>query len=96
MRTKNYLAGCAILALAGTVAAATLEREQHQSGVIPLSYDLLLAPDADNLQFHGQVRIAVEVKASTSSIVLNADELVLEKAVLDSTETVTAILIHMT
>jgi len=65
------------------------QREQLPSTIVPLSYDLALVPDAVNLQFRGQVRIAIQVKTSSSSIVLNADQLVLDKAVLDTTETAT-------
>src|SRR5580704_6505202 len=71
--------------------ATTLEREQLPSGVTPLHYDLSLVPDSAKLSFRGRVRIEVDVNTSTPTIVLNADELALDKAVLDTTEGAAAI-----
>jgi aminopeptidase N len=68
-----------------------IEREQLPSGVTPLHYDLALVPDADNLRFSGRVQIAIAARTPTSSIVLNADELVLDKAVLDTRQAATAV-----
>jgi len=61
------------------------ERQQLPVQVRPVSYDLSLVPDAANLRFRGQVRIGLVVKAATAAIVLNDDELALDKAVLDTT-----------
>ena len=63
--------------------AAAAEREQLPSGVTPVHYDLAIIPDADKLTFSGRVRITVDVKAATPAIVLNANELVLDQALLD-------------
>jgi aminopeptidase N len=68
-----------------------LERQQLPVGVRPFSYDLSLFPDETNLQFRGQVKIMLDVKAATSSIVLNDDELTLDKAALDTSETPSSI-----
>jgi len=65
-------------------SGATAEREQLPSGVTPLHYELDLVPDATNLTFRGRVRITIDVEASTAAIVLNADELTLDGAVLDT------------
>src|ERR1035438_8999947 len=77
----------ALIAATISVNGATIEREQLPAGVTPLHYDLTLVPDIANLTFRGQVRITIDVSASTSAIVLNADELTLDKAVLDTKET---------
>ncbi len=74
-----------------TGSAAELERQQLPSGVQPLSYDLSLVPDAGDLSFRGQVKIMLDVTAATSSIVFNDDELVLDKAELDTSGTATDI-----
>jgi len=81
----------ALLAGAIPVGAAAAEREQLPSGVIPIHYDLALVPDAANLTFRGRVKITINVKASAPAIVLNADELVLDKAVLDKEEAAAAV-----
>src|ERR1700733_12352305 len=48
-----------------------------------IHYDLAMVPDADGLTFRGRVQIAIDVKATTPAIILNSDELVLDKALLD-------------
>ena len=53
---------------------------------MPVHYDLALVPDAAHLTFRGQVRIAIDVRSSTPAVVLNSDDLVLDKAVLDGKE----------
>jgi aminopeptidase N len=58
-------------------------RETLPAGVIPLHYDLALVPDTEKLTFRGQVLITINVKATVPAIVLNADELVLDKALID-------------
>ena len=72
------------VAVAIPSSTAAAEREQLPSGVRPIHYDLALIPDAENLTFRGRVQITIDVKASAAAIVLNADELVLDKAVLDN------------
>jgi aminopeptidase N len=67
------------------------EREHLPSGVTPLHYDLSLIPDVEHRSFSGQVQITIAVSTATPSIVLNADELVLDKAVLDGKQAAAAI-----
>jgi aminopeptidase N len=74
-----------LFASAVPVVLSASERQQLPAQVRPVSYDLSLVPDAANLRFRGQVRIALDIKAATPSIVLNDDELTLDKAVLDTT-----------
>ena len=59
------------------------EPERLPSGVTPLRYELALAPDLDHLTFRGRVRISIDVHRATPTIVLNEDELTLDKVVLD-------------
>jgi aminopeptidase N len=73
----------AFVATAVPFIAAGADREQLPSSVRPVHYDLAMTPDADGLTFRGQVRIAIDVNATTPAIVLNSDELVLDKALLD-------------
>jgi aminopeptidase N len=82
------LASTALIVLLASTVGIVLsadERQQLPAQVRPVSYDLSLVPDAANLRFRGQVRIGLMVKAATSSIVLNDDQLALDKAVVDMT-----------
>jgi aminopeptidase N len=74
---------CGALLVLIVTGAALVEPERLSSGVVPLHYDLALVPDAAHLTFRGRVEIAIDVRASTPAVVLNADDLVLDKAVLD-------------
>ena len=67
----------------GVVCAAAADREQLPAGVTPIHYDLALVPDAAHLTFGGTVQITLDVKTPTPAIVLNSDELVLDKVLLD-------------
>jgi hypothetical protein len=81
MPRKLICGALVVLVSAGVPSGATaLEREQLPSGVTPLHYDLALVPDAANLSFRGRVQITIDVTALTPAIVLNADELVLDRA----------------
>src|SRR5579872_6861172 len=85
MSPKVLWATCIIVVAAVAPAAATTpEREQLPTGVVPISYDLSLVPDATNLRFAGHVRISIKISQPTVSIVLNADELTFDTAVLDA------------
>ena len=90
---NNRLWPAAIVLIAAILPLASRadEREQLPSGVTPLSYNLALVPDAGKLTFSGRVEIAIHVTAPTKSIVLNADDLVLDKASLDSGQTAKSI-----
>ena len=60
------------------------EREVLPSEITPVSYDLSLSPDAENLTFRGTVVIRVEAKKKAASVTLNSDKLTLDRAVLDN------------
>jgi aminopeptidase N len=90
---QGAICGTWIVFVAAAIAsgAPALEPERLPSGVTPLNYDLALVPDAAKLSFRGRVRITIDVKASTPAIVLNADELTLDKATVDTKEAVIAL-----
>jgi puromycin-sensitive aminopeptidase len=50
------------------------------ANVIPSSYDLVLEPDLEAATFSGEVTIQVDVRASTSEVVLNAIDLLIDAA----------------
>ena len=50
--------------------------------VAPERYDITVTPDAQAKTFRGSVRIAIDVKGETRRVVLNALELVIDRAVL--------------
>jgi len=74
-------------ALAATAAAAVLAqrpmREVLPDIVVPVNYDLALSPDPDALSFNGKVVITVDVRAATSSVLLNAVGLTFDRATID-------------
>jgi aminopeptidase N len=85
---RKSICGAVLVWIASAVtSAALIEPERLPSSVAPVQYDLALVPDAAHLTFRGQVRITIDVKASAPAIVLNADDLTLDKAVLDGKET---------
>ena len=71
------------IAAAAASGAALVEPERLPAGVTPIHYDLALVPDSAHLSFRGRVRIDIEVQTAVPAVVLNADELALDKAVLD-------------
>jgi aminopeptidase N len=81
---RKPLSGLVVFLVCELTGVAAPERETLPAGVVPLHYDLALVPDAEKLTFHGQVRITIDVKAPAPAIVLNADELVLDKALIDT------------
>ncbi|MFL6446474.1 MAG: M1 family metallopeptidase [Bryobacteraceae bacterium] len=90
-RTDWRRALIVLLAIAGPNVLGAFEREQLPSTVRPLHYELALLPDADNLGFSGKVQIEIAVSTPNSSITLNADELVLDQAVVDGSDRATRI-----
>src|ERR1700680_4729093 len=83
---------CLSCALATGFAQPEREaRETLPAGVIPLHYDLALVPDSEQLTFRGQVRITIDVKATVPAIVLNDDELLLDKALIDKSARTAAV-----
>ncbi len=70
-------------ASAGGAADAQPMREVLPDTVVPVRYDLALAPNPEALAFRGEVKITVEVRAATRSVVLNAAGLKFEHATMD-------------
>ena len=50
----------------------------------PSHYDLVIVPDAEKLEFHGTLRISVDVRQQSPEIVLNADALTIDRATVGS------------
>ena len=52
------------------------------TNVVPERYDITITPNAGNLTFTGQAKMAVMVKAATDRIVLNAADIAFQRAAL--------------
>lgn len=78
--------GLLLIAAAAASVALSTEPERLPAGVTPIHYDLALVSDAAHLTFRGRVRIEIDVKTSTPDLVLNSDDLVIDKATLESKE----------
>ena len=94
MRFLQRPIAVALLCLPGAVWAAAPpaatspateypRREVLPDSVIPLHYELALAPDAGSLTFRGKVAITLEVVAAGPSITLNAVGLTFDHAAID-------------
>lgn len=71
-------------ALIGAVSSpASAKPQLLPDDVIPVHYNLSIAPNESALTWQGQVVIAVEVKRPTADIVLNAEGLTLDRVALD-------------
>ena len=73
------LAGTSAASMAASAAAAapdTLAPTQLPRGVVPSHYDVSIVPHASTMAFDGQVTITVDVQKPTSSITLNAEDMV--------------------
>ncbi len=86
MRVSKCLCAAASALGAGLVCALA---EAPPSGrvvlpdtVVPIHYDISFQPDSKNLTFTASAAIRVRVKAPTDSIVLNAADLVIDRAAL--------------
>jgi aminopeptidase N len=66
--------------LAGTALAAP---GRLPTGVVPISYDITVDPDATKLTFTGSETIAIRVLKPTASITLNAADLTIPAAAVD-------------
>ena len=77
-------AGVAVSAPALAQSAEAGQREVLPTGVRPQAYDLHLIPDPDHLTFKGDVKITVDVTDPTATVVLNADHLMFDRAVVDA------------
>ena len=88
------LVAVALLQLSGAALAAAEESPGHRTRevlpdkVVPTHYDLTLSPDAAALTFRGKVTIAIDVRAATPDVLLNAVGLVFEHASADGTDAV--------
>ncbi|HWE45882.1 MAG TPA: M1 family metallopeptidase [Caulobacteraceae bacterium] len=72
-----------VLAAAPLMAHAQV-REVLPTDVRPQAYDLHLIPDAEHLTFKGEVKITVDIAASTNTVTLNANRLSFDRAVIDA------------
>jgi aminopeptidase N len=78
-----------LLCLPGAVSAAAPAAAQHPrrevlpDSVVPLHYELALAPDAESLTFTGKAAITIDVVAAGPTITLNAAGLTFDHAAID-------------
>ena len=82
--TKVLFAG---LSLAASLLATTTHAAPGRlpTGVVPLSYDITVEPDATKLTFTGSETISINVTAPSKTITLNAADIVISGVKLDST-----------
>src|ERR1700677_2904546 len=75
--------------LTGASAASPTASPTHPSrevlpdGVVPVHYDLTLAPDSETLTFRGKVAVTLDVRTVTARVTLNAVGLTFDHASLD-------------
>jgi aminopeptidase N len=72
----------AVLLLAA-VAAPALAQGQLARGVVPVSYDIAVAPDAKAMTFTGSETVSVDVREATRAVTLNAADLDVTRATWD-------------
>ncbi len=79
------------LSLASSLLATTALAAPGRlpTGVTPLSYDIMVEPDAAKLAFSGRETIAISVAAPTRTITLNAVDLAIANVRLDGTTAAT-------
>src|ERR1700720_3371271 len=87
---KSVAVRCASAIGSGFFSPAKAARQVLPANVKPIHYDLSLAPDIAALTYRGTVAIALDVKAPTSDITLNADGLAFERVTIDGNSTGTA------
>ena len=71
------------LILSLSVSAPALAAGQLPKTVVPILYDITVKPDATAMTFTGSETVTVDVKAATRTIVLNAADLTVSKAMFD-------------
>lgn len=82
--TKGFFIGLSLAAsLLATSALAVAGR--LPTGVVPLSYDIVVEPDAAKLTFTGSETIAINVLSPTRTITLNAADILISSVKLDGT-----------
>lgn len=69
--------------LALTVSAPALAQGQLPRDVVPVSYDIRIAPNAKAMTFTGSETVTVDVKQATRTITLNAADLQITRAAFD-------------
>ena len=69
--------------LLSAVATPAFAVGQLPAGVTPLNYDIMVRPDAKAMTFSGEEKVASEVAKPTGTIVLNAADLKISRAMLD-------------
>ncbi|WP_029623888.1 M1 family metallopeptidase [Sphingomonas sp. PAMC 26617] len=72
-----------VAALLSAVATPAFAVGQLPGGVTPLSYDIMVRPDAKAMTFSGEETVAIEVAKTSRTIVLNAADLKISRATLD-------------
>ncbi|MCE3590384.1 hypothetical protein LXJ59_27740, partial [Escherichia coli] len=70
-------------ALALTVSTPALAAGSLPKTVVPVLYDIAVSPDAEKMTFSGTETVAIDVKAPTRTIVLNAADLAIANATFD-------------
>jgi aminopeptidase N len=86
--SKVFFAGLSLAAsLLATSAFAAPGR--LPAGVLPLSYDIMVEPDATKLTFTGSETIAIQVAVPTKTIILNAADITISSVKLDGTVSAT-------
>jgi aminopeptidase N len=85
-------AGILSIAVAAAVLAPASSAHPLSGGrivlpddVVPIHYEIAVQPDARNLTFTGSVAIRIAVRVPTDRIVLNAKDLVVDRAALSGT-----------
>jgi len=91
MQRSNGVATLCLLSIASAAAAAAGQaqhsaREVLPDGVVPIHYDLALAPDAESLTFTGKVAITLDVRDASRSVTVNAVGLSFDHAAIDGGE----------
>ena len=89
----SYLAAVGLLCFSAFAVAGETPQDSSAPGgalrevlpdtVVPTHYDLALSPDAAALTFSAKVAITLDVRAATSTVVLNSVELTLAHATVD-------------
>lgn len=75
--------GAALLAAAVFSSPAHAETGRLPTGVVPLAYDITVAPDAGKLSFTGEEIITIDVRVPTHTLTVNAADLSIGSAQLD-------------
>ena len=70
-------------ALALTVSTPALAAGSLPADVVPIVYDIAITPDAQAMTFTGSETVAIDVRAATRTIMLNAADLAIAAATFD-------------